>query len=407
MATTAQKTGVSDSTAGAGIAEYLGLLGPLAALLQGVSIVPVGDPWQIKASLPVTPVLITDTLPPSVLMAWKVPAGKALLWTGGIYHNLAAATEYLRVVRRYFLFGYQASAPPAAPAAPTLTAGAATDGLGTTGAYSYKIVPIDQFRREGALSVASVNMTPTAANRVIQVTTPVLGAGGIGYNIYRTLVGGATYYFVATVGGVSNYFDAQPDANIDTAKTPNQTWTGAGVVTGEVSDGPCEAIIEVGTPALTAAPAGLVYVGAYGEQKQYQAVTFPTASGARLRFKPFQEGQNFIGQASASQNAWRGLYAADSRDRHEEDLGVTAVTGHSVAPTAGSYAVWGQQVIGATDREEATAAIRAKKILPISPHGVLIPPLGEIVCEIGALALGVAGTRDISLYGTLLPTTGT
>lgn len=407
MATTAQKTGVNDSAAGTGIAEYLGLLGPLAALLQGVSVIPTGDTWQIKASLSMTPTLITDTLPPSPVMAWKVPANKALLFTGGIYHNLAAATEYVRVVRRYFLFGYQSSGPGAAPAAPTLAAQAATDGLGTTGAYSYKIAAIDQFRREAVLSAASLTITPTTANRAVSVTPPALGTGQIGYNIYRTLVGGATYYYVASTSGVTPYIDAQPDASIDTAKVPNQTWSGLGAVTGEVMDGPGEAIIEVGTPALTGAPAGLVYVGTYGEQKQYQAVTFPTTVGARLRFKPFQETQNLIAVATASANAWRGLYAADSRDRHEEDLGVTAVTGHSVAPTAGSYAVWGQQVIGATDREEATAAIKAKKIIPCTPYGVLIPPLGEIVCEIGALALGVVGVRDFALHGMLLPTTGT
>ena len=106
MPTTTLLTGVTDTAPGAGVDEYLGLQGPLAALSQVVSPIPHGDPWQIKGSLSFTPTLITDTFPPAALMAWKVPTGKALLFTGGVVSALAAAAiEYYRVCRRYFLFG--------------------------------------------------------------------------------------------------------------------------------------------------------------------------------------------------------------------------------------------------------------------------------------------------------------
>jgi hypothetical protein len=137
------------------------------------------------------------------------------------------------------------------------------------------------------------------------------------------------------------------------------------------------------------------------------AVAVPTAIGTRLRVKPFQEISNFVAVPTAVANSWRGPYAADVRSRHEEDIGLTAVSGVNAVPSAGSFIVWGQQVIGVASRGEATAAIKATQILPTNPHGVLIPPLGEIVCEIGALAVGVAAVREVTLHGMLIPTTGT
>lgn len=406
MATTTRKTGISDLPAGAGVEEYLALVGPFAAALQAMGILPIGDPWQIKGSLSMTPTLVTDTLPPSPLLAYKVPTGKALLFNGGVYHNLAAATEYMRVCRRYFLGGYQATAAPAAPAAPTVALLALTDGIGTSGAYLYKIAPLDTFRREGALSVASASVTLTATNRGVTVTPPAAGTGVIGYNIYRTLAGGATYFFVGQTFGATAYLDAQPDASIDQALVPSATWA-TGWVNGEVMDGPGEIIVEVGAVALTGAPTTIVYTGAYGEQKQAILATFPTTIGQRIRIKTFGEASNFIPVGLVGANLWRGPYVTDVRTRHEEDFGSTAVSGVNAAPSAGSFIVWGQQVIGATDRMEATAAIKTMRIMPMNPMGHLLPPLSEIVCEIAALAAGVAGVRDVALSGLLIPTTGT
>jgi hypothetical protein len=406
VATSTSKTGVTDATAGTGIVEYLGIQGPFAALTQGVTSLPIGDPWQMKGSLSFTPTLLTDTFPPKPVLAYKVPTGKALLFSGGTVHTLTASTDYWRVCRRYFLFGYQATAAPSAPAAPTVALLALTDGIGTSGAYTYKVAPVDTFLREGPVSVASSSVTLTSTNRGVTVTPPAAGTGVTGYNIYRTLSGGATHYFVGSTFGATAYLDAQPDASLDTGQTPSNTWT-TGDIAGEVMDGPGEIIIEVGAVALTGAPTTIVYTGMYGQQKQAFLVTFPTTVGQRIRAKTFGETSNFIPVSTATANNWRGPFTSDTRTRHEEDIGATAVSGVNAVPSAGSYIVWGQQVIGASSREEATAAIKSQIINPNSPYGVLIPPLGEIVCEVGALAAGVAAVRDVAIFGTLIPTTGT
>lgn len=405
-ATAAVKTGVTDTAAGANVHEYLGLKEEFGdALSQVVSPIPFGDSWQLKASLTFTPTLISDVLPPHPVMGWKVPSGKALLFTGGVVHVLAATLEYYRVCRRLFLFGWQGTAAPAAPAAPTVALLALTDGIAAAGAFTYKIAPIDTFRREGTASVASASVTLTATQRGVTVTPPAAGTGVIGYNIYRTLAGGAIWYFVGTTFGATAYLDAQPDSAIDVAQIPAVTWV-TGAVTGEVADGPCEVIIEIGSPVLTGVPTHLVYRGPGGSSTQAMTVAPTNTVGARSRFKPFGETANFVAAPTAAANLWRGLYAADTRTRHEEDYGVTAVTGINVAPTAGSFIVWGQQVIGVGQRgaDPVAATIHAYSLIPTNPHGVLIPPLGEIVLEVGALSAGVAGVRDATMSGILLPT---
>lgn len=404
--TTAFKTGVTDSAAGSGVHEYLGLKEDFGdALSQVVSPLPFGDLWQIKGSLSHTPTLITDTFPPHPLLAYQVPSNKVLLFSGGVYHVLAAAIEYVRVCRRAFLFGYQATAAPAAPAAPTVALLALTDGIGTSGAYTYKLAPIDTFRRESAATVASSSVTLTSTNRGVTVTPPALPAGAIGYNIYRTLSGGSTWYFVGTTFGATAYLDAQPDASIDQTKVPSATWA-TGAITGETMEGPCEVIIEVGAVALTGAPTHIVYTGMTGAIKQAVAVTFPTTIGARLRAKLFGETSNFVAVPTATANVWRGPLTSDTRTRNEEDFGLTAVTGVNAVPSAGAFMVWGQQVIGVGARgaDPAAGTIHAYEIRPTNPHGVLLPPLSEVVVEVGALAAGVAGVRDVTLTGLLLPT---
>lgn len=140
-----------------------------------------------------------------------------------------------------------------------------------------------------------------------------------------------------------------------------------------------------------------------------QAVTITNTIGARTRFKPFSEAQSFIPVGLLSANLWRGPYTADTRTRQEEDYGVTEILGVNAVPSAGAMMVWGQQVIGVGGRmsDPVAATIHAYPIIPTSQHGILIPPLGEIVVEIGALAAGVAGVRDVTLTGLLIPTAGT
>lgn len=400
---------MTDTAAGAGVNEYLGIRGPLDALSQVCSIIPHGDPWQIKGSLSFTPTLITDTLPSSPIMATKVPVGKALLFTGGVIHGLAASLEYYRVVRRYFLFGYQATAAPAAPAAPTTALLALTDGIGTSGVFTWKVAPLDTFNREGALSAASnPALTLTSTNRGATITPPALGTGVTGYNIYRTLAGGGTYFYIGKTLGAIAFLDALPDASIDQSLVPNATWA-TGDIAGETVDGPAEVIIEVGAIALTGAPTTLVYTNDRGA-KRAQTVTFPTTIGQRIRAKLYGETSNFVpvGVVAGSANLWHGLYTSDIRMQEPQEFGALAVSGVNAVPSAGSFMVWGEQVIGVGGRtsDPVAATLHAYPLIPTIPLGVLLPPLSEIVVEVGALASGVAGVRDVTLSGMLIPTTG-
>ena len=382
--------------------EYAALLGPLAGYLQGVAAIPFGDQWQIKGSLSHTPTLITDTLPPHPLMAYKVPAGKALLFTGGVMHALTAATEYVRVCRRYFLFGWQVTPAPAAPAAPTVASIVLEGGFGDGAAsFTYKVAPIDAFRREGPASAASASVTPGFTDGVT-VTPPATGTGVVGYNIYRSLSG--VWYYVGTTPGATPFIDAQFNAEIDQTLVPLNNWT-TGAIAGETADGPCEVIIEVGPVALNTPPTHMLYKGVSGRTRAL-AVTFPSTVGQRIRAKLSGETSNFVAVPTATANLWRGPTDASVRSGHEKDFGTTSVVNVNAGPLAGSFMVWGQQVIGASERDEATAGIKSRQIWPTSGQGALIPPGGEIVVEIGALAAGVAAVRDVTLSGLLLPTTG-
>lgn len=405
------KNGVPDIAAGAGVVEYLALKNELAAAVQGVAVIPHGDPWQMKGSLSFTPTLITATLPPSPVMNWRVPSGKALLFTGGGVSSLAASIEYFRVCRRFFMFGNQQTAAPAAPAAPTTALLALTDGIGTSGAYSWKVAPLDTFGREGALSAASSpSLTLTGTNRGATITPAALGTGVIGYNIYRTLAGGATYYFVGTTLGAAAYLDALPDSSVNITLTPNATWA-TGDVAGETADGPVELIVEQGAVVAATPPATMVYTDPHG-QKRAVAYTFPAATiGTRIQVPLYGNTAGFvpIGVIAGRANSWRGAFGADLRTRTPADYGAIAVSGANVAPASGCYIVWGQQVIGigARSSDPVAGTIHHYEIKPTNPHGVLIPAGGEIVVEAGALAAGVAGVRDVALSGVLIPTTGT
>lgn len=411
--TTTWKTGVTDAAAGAGVHEYLGLKEDFGdALSQVVSPLPFGDQWQIKGSLSFTPTLVTDTLPPAPILGWKVPTGKSLLFSGGAVHTLAATLEYYRVVRRYLLFGWQATAAPSAPAAPTTALLALTDGIGTSGAYTWKVAPVDTFDREGPVSAASTPaLTLTSTNRGATITPPALGTGVTCYNVYRTKSGGATYFYVGTTLGASPFLDAVTDAQQATMGdlAPSNTWT-TGAITGETVEGACEMIAEVGAVALTGAPTHVVYQDPYGI-KAAVAATFPTTIGQRIRLKTFGETSTFVpvGVVAGSANMWRGPHSSDARTRLQQDYGSSGVSGVNAGPSAGALLIWGEQVIGVGQRgaDPVAATIHAYTLMPTNPLGVLLPPMSEIVLEVAALAAGVAGVRDVTLGGILLPTAAT
>jgi hypothetical protein len=186
------------------------------------------------------------------------------------------------------------------------------------------------------------------------------------------------------------------------------TWA-TGDIAGETADGPCEVIIEGGAVAPGTPPTHLVYVDPYGYQRVL-AVTWPTTIGQRIRAKLYGETSNFIAvpALAASVNTWHGPWT-DVRDRLPFDYGAVSVKGANAAPASGSYIVWGEQVIGVGKHTGGVVAVQlqSQDIYPTNPHGVLIPPNGEIMVEVLPISAGVAGVRDVTLSGMLIPTTGT
>lgn len=118
----------------------------------------------------------------------------------------------------------------ALPAAPTAAAQAGT-GLGI-GVYQYAIV----FTKAGQAGYSglgtSVSVTTTSGNQAVGLSSIPLGpAGTSGRLIYRTQVGGSSFYYVATLGNntATTYVDTTPDASLASPPNP-QAFGGALVV---------------------------------------------------------------------------------------------------------------------------------------------------------------------------------
>lgn len=168
--------------------------------------------------------------------AWKVCDGTQLITTlDGHLEPYTFGLGEVGPITEIFLFqptgasaGYfgiikdRASTIPA-PTGLAAVAGAA--GL-LTGVYHYVITALDGVGGETGNS-AEVTVTLTAQQGNLS-WTPVANASG-GYNIYRTLAGGASFseLFVATVPGQSSaaYVDNIPDASIGPKSFPSSNTT--------------------------------------------------------------------------------------------------------------------------------------------------------------------------------------
>jgi len=113
----------------------------------------------------------------------------------------------------------------------------------SAGTYSYKVLLVtgdlttDITLASPASNVVTV-VTPGTAGQV-DLTAIATGTPGVvgKRRIYRTLAGGATYYYIAYIDGneVTTYRDNVPDASVDTSKVePSVNTTGGGqIVAGE------------------------------------------------------------------------------------------------------------------------------------------------------------------------------
>lgn len=118
-------------------------------------------------------------------------------------------------------FGYDI-ANPASTA--TIAAGATAGSMGTGGNYSYKFTYVTAFG-ETAASAAS-NAVTTATGSMSLTLIPVSPNSNVtGRKIYRTAVGGSTYYYLATLSqspavALTTYTDSAADAALGVATAP-------------------------------------------------------------------------------------------------------------------------------------------------------------------------------------------
>jgi hypothetical protein len=124
------------------------------------------------------------------------------------------------------VYGSQFAAPVSVPSA------AAASGSGmSTGAYQYLVTYLSQGGETPAGPSVSVNTTSghdqvNLTNIPIGPNNPILPGVAtnyiIGRNIYRTTVGGSTFYYLTSIGDntTTSYTDTTPDASLNTSAMP-------------------------------------------------------------------------------------------------------------------------------------------------------------------------------------------
>lgn len=391
------KVGVTDSAAGAGVQEFLGLETSLGAsiLTQAFDQLPGGEEFSMSAFGPsITPQLISATATYWDIAAMQVPTGKFLLVDKAVVTNLAADDTRMRVAKRYRFAGNCAQASPAAGGAPTVAAVAmVATGLGT-GSYSYKISQVNALGQESALSTVSATVTPTAGQG-INLTVPALGTGAVAYRIYRSLSGaggtGPWYWVDDAIAGV--YTDTMPDSDVTgvmrgSVQHPGTTW--GNVFTGEVAPTACEMVFENTGVALASAPTQISYISSKGV-RQVAAFAPAVTANLRQRIPPSNEGRAFATPGPATVMLQRDEIS---------DYGAVAVSGFdkSYATIGGQWLVYGYSVRGQTE-------------IPLTPVIGSVaekfnPPLlfvsGEtIVGQIGNLGAALAGVRAVEIFGRM------
>lgn len=357
-----------------------------------------GKPFYLRSFGPsVTLPVESATVPAWHPIVFKVPSGKFLVLDKLVVGATGTVDWRARVSRRYLMAGNCATANPGAPSAPTVANvthdQGNTDANGTN-TFDYKITQINTLGQETVASVASSTLTPSSAQRAIDVTIPALATGAVAVGVYRRMNSGAWEYVCETRGGVT-FRDTRPQSHMDSTRTAPAAATWGNAFTGETSDFGCE-LIYACLNALTAAPARLVYTDDSGKRDNV-AFAPATAAGTFLRI-PLAEQESAAIWASPAVAA-----NYQTQDARTTDYGARAVHGfnNTFANMAGQWVIWGMlPLIQVAYSGAAFAGMR-----PSSPLERRIPlPSGATVCVEIAHTLGetaAAAIKDIELFGRI------
>jgi hypothetical protein len=401
MSAGAKKAGFTDTAAGAGVLEAL-VTEPqgLTTLLQGVDLLLGGDPFYLKTvSGSVTPPTMQGTTPGWQALAYRVPAGKFAVIDAISLLCAVADESYARIARRYLMAGNCATAAPAAPAAPAVAVVTHDQGIdeanGSNG-FSYKITQINALGQESTASAASSTVTPSAAQRAIDVTLPALATGAVAIGVYRSLAGapGGPWYHLVNADGGAAFRDTRPDVNLDqTKQPPAASWGNAYAPL--TLDAPVE-LVYACLNALAVAPARLVYLD---EQGYSDNVAFAPAiaAGTHLRIPLAGETKGWASPATPA-----GFQLQDARST---DYGARGVRGfnNTFANAGGQWIIWGLQVLGETHFEGAIP-IAGGRVLQKLARPAVFPAGSTIVVEAGGQAAQAAGVRELQVFGRIYDT---
>lgn len=315
-------------------------VGPPSRVRYRVDRVDAGIPWHLQSFGPsVTLPVRSATVPMWHPIVFKVPAGKFFIPDKLLLEGTGTVDVTAQISRRFLLAGNCATANPGAPSAPTVavvTHDAGNTDANGTNTFDYKITSINALGQETVASAASSTLTPTSAQRAIDVTIPALATGAVAYGVYRRMNAGNWEYIVETQGSIT-WRDTRPQSDVDTSRTAPGSATWGNAFTGEVASGPCQ-LIYACLNALSVAPARLVYTDDSGKRDNV-AFAPSTSAGTFLRVPLFRQEDAAIWASPAT------VAAFQTQDARTTDYGATAVHGfnNTYANMGGQWVIWGMQ----------------------------------------------------------------
>ena len=394
--TTGVLVGVTDSAAGAGIQQFvgIGMEHDANAKVQAIDNIPGGQNFYMCSySTAITPAIETQTVPFWDVAAFQVPDGIIIVIDTCAITNLAADETLFRISSRKLMAGNCAQAAPAAGAAPTVAATAQFGSGLAAAAYSYKLAQFNALNQQGPLSTVSANVTPTT-NQGINVTIPALGTGSVGYRIYRSLGGaaGGPWYWVDDSAGGVTYTDVVADSYLTGARGstqhPGTTWGNA--FASPQFNSALEMYYENVGVALASAPVNLAYVSGKGIPSVVAFAPAVTVN-TRVRIPPANETRAWAASGPASFQIQNPQIA---------DSGATKILGFdkAYATVGGQWVIWGHDVRGVTGLEAAAVAGRtvARLYRPI-----IFYPGETMVGQISNTATPASGVRKVEISGRM------
>lgn len=396
-----RKAGFTDSAAGAGVLEALvnefqG--GDSTTLLQAMDLLSGGAPLTLRTvSGSVTPPTVTANTPAWHVIARRVPDDQFWVIDYMTIQCSVADESWARLSRRYVLGGNVAAASPSAPAAPTVAAVTHDVGIdeanGANG-FSYKYTWLNTLGQESLPSVTSSTVTPTAAQKRIDITVAALPGSAVEARLYRSRPGvpAGPWFLLDHTPGTSTYRDVHPDGDLDLSIQPPGAATWGNAFTGEGPMAGPGSLIYVCTAALAAAPTHIVYTN---QRNRRSSVAFaPGTAATQLRVALSDEGRY-----------WANLSAIGTHMLQQPfipDYGATDFIGfnNTKAVMGGSWVVYGIQPHKETHFEGAIPIAGGNAITKFRTMNPLpFPPGSTIVIEAGGTAAQAPGTREITAYG--------